>query len=99
MLCFTRTTKRRLEFMFIRQFCMAHMSMSITSPRENIYQHVLYTYVHSWIPTQLEHGKEKKLYEELETGRTVVAPCNTRDCTGHICESEQKLSVAMEHQR
>jgi hypothetical protein len=36
-----------------------------------------YTYnVCSRLPTQLEHGKEKKLYEELETGRTstVVAP-------------------------
>jgi hypothetical protein len=55
----------------------------------------------SRLPTQLEHGKEKKFYEELETGRTstVVAPCGVRDRTSHICENEQKLSVVVERQR
>jgi hypothetical protein len=47
----------------------------------------------------LEHGKENILYGELETGRTVVAPCDARDCTGCVCESEQKLSVVVEHLR
>jgi len=62
---------------------------------------VLHTYICSWLPTQLEHGKEKKLYEELETGRTstVVAPCDARNRTSHICEIEQKLSVVVERQR
>jgi hypothetical protein len=57
--------------------------------------------VRSRLPTQLEHGKEKKLYEELETGRTstVVAPCDARDRTSHICENEQKFSVVAERQR
>jgi len=71
------------------------------SPGENIRQYVLHAYVCSWLPTQLEHGKEKELYEELETGRssTVVAPCDARDRTSHICESEQKISVVVERQR
>jgi hypothetical protein len=47
----------------------------------------VWTYICSWLPTQLEHGKEKILYGELETSRTVIAPCNTRDCTGRVCES------------
>jgi hypothetical protein len=59
----------------------------------------VWTYICSWLPTQLEHGKENILYGELETGRTVVAPCDARDCTGCVCESEQKLSVVVEHLR
>jgi hypothetical protein len=44
-------------------------------------------YEREYHESQLEHGKEKILYGELKTGRTVVAPCNTRDCTGRIfCE-------------
>jgi hypothetical protein len=32
----------------------------------------------------LIHGNEKKLYEESQTSRSVVAPCDARDRTSHI---------------
>jgi hypothetical protein len=46
----------------------------------------------SWLPTQLEYWKEKKWYEE-QTDRALIAPCDTRDRTSYICESEQNVSV------
>jgi hypothetical protein len=47
----------------------------------------------------LEHRKEKKWYEESETGRTLVATCDTWDRASRICESEQNVSVVAERQR
>jgi len=35
--------------------------------------------------SQFEHGREKKWYEELVTGRTPVAPCDSRDRASRIC--------------
>lgn len=36
-------------------------------------------------PTQFECTQKKKWYEELDTTRALVAPCNTRDRTNCIC--------------
>jgi len=63
----------------------------------NICQRV--QHVCSWLPTQLKREKEKKWYEETETGRTLVTPCDARDRATCICESEQNSSAVMECQR
>jgi len=47
---------------------------------------VLYgTYKREDHESQFEHKKEKKWYEELVTGRTSVAPCNSWDRASRMC--------------
>lgn len=51
-----------------------------------IYPPVLYSaYEREHHESQFEHGKEKKWYEEPETGRALVAPCDAWDRASRIC--------------
>ncbi|KAG2354417.1 hypothetical protein BDR07DRAFT_1382270 [Suillus spraguei] len=59
-------TAHRLLY-FIRQFCMARMSVRIMNPEG--------------VSVSLEYRKEKKWFEELETTRAPGAACDTWDCT------------------
>jgi len=35
--------------------------------------------------SQFEYGKEENWYQQRETGRTLIAPCDTRDCASCTC--------------
>jgi hypothetical protein len=68
---------------------MARMSVRIINPGDNVCQYMfVHVSISSWLHNQFEHGKEKNWYEQRETGRSPVAPCDAQDRASCICVSE-----------